>query len=188
MRGHATQKATTDGYDAYPCHPREAGTRHPAVYQPLCQQSNGARPAQYHAALRSDARLRPGRLSSPLLLRPRRTAQPSPLSSRRFPCSRAVPAHSRGMHRIAALFSRHAPKCIESVCQLQIPENVAPVGGWGVGRESPIVQCFRWEEKAMQRAVTLGGRRRVAALPQRWEQKVDQRGDGPRLDRRNRWT
>jgi len=40
----------------------------------------------------------------------------------------------------------------------------------------------------MQRAVTLGGRRRLAVLLQRLEHKVDQREDGPRLDRRNRRT
>jgi len=58
------------------------------------------------------------------------------------------------------------------------------------GREStsPILQYFQWEEKAMQRSVTLGGRRRVAALLSRLEQKVGQREDSPRLDRRNRRT
>ncbi len=40
----------------------------------------------------------------------------------------------------------------------------------------------------MQRSVTLGGRRRVAALLSRLEQKVGQREDSPRLDRRNRRT
>jgi len=40
----------------------------------------------------------------------------------------------------------------------------------------------------MQRSVTLGGRRRVAALLEHLEQKVGQRGDSPRLDRRNRRT
>jgi hypothetical protein len=50
------------------------------------------------------------------------------------------------------------------------------------------LQGFRWEVKAMQRTVALRGRTRVAALLHRLEQEVDQRGAGPRLDRRNRRT
>src|SRR5437764_1219069 len=71
--------------------------------------------------------------------------------------------------------------------RLQFPENAGGKRAQGHG-EPRILQCFQWEVKAMQVTVTLRGGARFAALLHRLEQEVDQRGAGPRLDRRNRRT
>src|SRR5437764_2577457 len=61
-------------------------------------------------------------------------------------------------------------------------------GESSVNGESRILQCLRWEVQAMQVTVTLRGRARFAALLHRLEQETDQRGDAPRIYRRNRRT
>jgi len=56
--GHVPAKVTTDGHDAYPRHPRDAGIRCTASDQPLHEQPHETGPSRHQATLLSHARLR----------------------------------------------------------------------------------------------------------------------------------